>query len=108
MNACVGAFDAASVGVGIGSVPIGGISIFGGTIVGESGPFTQQHAGRRSNNRRTDAVVVKIAIGFHGVVRDIYRMGFHKRCRGATSGKAVSRGDAGGKQKNLRGFRVSA
>src|SRR3979409_1643479 len=65
MNVCVGALAAASVGVGIGSVPISGISLFAGPIAGASGPLTQQQAGSRSSNRRIDAVVVKIAIGFH-------------------------------------------
>src|SRR5258708_6472118 len=66
MNACVGAFAAASVGVGIGSVPMVGISLFAGPIAGASGPFTQQQAGRSNNERRTVVIDVRMATGFHG------------------------------------------
>jgi hypothetical protein len=67
---CVGAFAAASAGVGIGSVPMSGVSIFGGPLIGVSGPFTQQQAGRRSRSRRIEAVVVTMAIGFQGTERE--------------------------------------
>src|SRR5258706_2133792 len=66
MNVCVGAFAAASDGVGICSLPIRGISVLAGPIAGASGPFTQQHAGRRSRDNRTVVIEVRMATGFHG------------------------------------------
>src|SRR5258708_37755278 len=88
---CVGAFAAASVGVGIGSVPISGVSIFGGPLIGASGPFTQQHAGRSSSRRRIDDVVVTMAIGFQGTERDICKAQLSQRVPGGVRHVASDR-----------------
>src|SRR4051812_24345879 len=69
MNACVGAFAAASDGVGMFPAPIEGMTGAAAGEIGASGPFTQQHAGRSSSDNRTVEIVVRMAIGFHGSTR---------------------------------------
>src|SRR2546430_7208307 len=71
ISTSVGAFAIASVGVGMSSVPIGGIRDGGG-----SGRFSgaiplrrQQQAGSRRSVRRIVRVVVRRAIGFQGTAR---------------------------------------
>src|SRR5258708_9128149 len=70
----------------MGSVPMSGVSIFGGPLIGTSGPFTQQHAGRRSSKRRMDVVVVTSAIGFQGTERDICKADLSQRVPGGIGG----------------------
>src|SRR5436305_3718 len=71
MNACVGAFAAASDGVGIAPAPMGAITGAAAGVIGASGPLTQQHAGRSSSDKRMVEIVVRMAIGFHGSTRRI-------------------------------------
>src|SRR2546430_14156847 len=66
MNVCVGALAAASDGVGMSPRPMVGMSGGVAGAIEGSGPFTQQHAGRSSSDRRTVEIDVRMAIGFHG------------------------------------------
>src|SRR5207248_1582324 len=78
MNVCVGALAAASDGVGISPRPMVGMSGAAAGVIEASGPFTQQHAGRSSSDKRTVEIDVRIAIGFHGSSRRTRMSGSRK------------------------------
>src|SRR5438270_4560238 len=80
MNVSVGALAAASDGVGISPFPISGIGGAAAGVIGASGPFTQQHAGRSNNDSRTVETVVTMATGFQGTSRRT-RLSLHEKCR---------------------------
>src|SRR3954447_11131302 len=89
ISACVGAFAAASDGVGIAPAPIGGITGAAAGVIGASGPFTQQHAGRSSSDSITVEIDVRIAIGFQGIWRRI-RMSRSRKVPAVQKGLAGS------------------
>src|SRR6266550_2464025 len=106
ISTSVGAFAIASVGVGMSSVPIGGIRDGGG-----SGRFSgaiplrrQQQAGSRRSVRRIVRVVVRSAIGFQGTARCMRGERFHVARHVATppgAPRIITSVDAGIEVTNL-------